>query len=210
MERVFSEDVKNSEKRQVFDIVSTLYEILEYNKKFIENKEYEQYHTTKFPDKRLVVLSCMDTRLVELLPKAMDLKNGDFKHVQSAGAIVSHPFGSIMRSILIAIYELNAEEVIIVGHHDCGMSTINAEAMIGRMKQSGISEETLTVIQNSGIKLDAWLHGFNCVEESVKRSVEIVKNHPLLPKSTPIHGMIMDPETGKMEVVVDGYENAKR
>jgi carbonic anhydrase len=188
------------------EIVKTLIEILEFNREFVEKKDYEQYHTTKFPDKRLVVLSCMDTRLVELLPKAMNLKNGDFKHVKSAGAIVSHPFGSIMRSILVAIYELNAEEVMVVGHYDCGMGTINAEKMMEKMRNQGISEETFSVLQHSGINLRAWLHGFDDVQESVKRSVETILHHPLLPQGIPVHGLIIDPATGKLDVVVNGYE----
>ncbi len=47
----------------------------------------------------------MDTRLVELLHKALNLKNGDVKIVKNAGAIINNPFGSIMRSLLIAVYE---------------------------------------------------------------------------------------------------------
>src|SRR5258708_3714148 len=85
---------------------------------FIERKEYEAFRTDRFPDKKLVILTCMDTRLVELLPRAMGFRNGDVKLVKNAGAIVSHPFGSVMRSIMVAIYELNAEEVIVVGHSE--------------------------------------------------------------------------------------------
>lgn len=68
-----------------------LEEILEYNKSFVENKEYEQYVTSKHPNKKIVVLSCMDTRLTELLPKAMNLKNGDVKLIKNAGATIMHP-----------------------------------------------------------------------------------------------------------------------
>ncbi|MFB9760913.1 carbonic anhydrase, partial [Ectobacillus funiculus] len=42
-------------------------EILSYNENFVENREYEKFQTDKFPYKRLVILSCKDTRLVELL-----------------------------------------------------------------------------------------------------------------------------------------------
>lgn len=41
----------------------------------------------------------MDTRLLELLPKAMGLKNGDAKIVKNAGAVISHPFGGVMKYI---------------------------------------------------------------------------------------------------------------
>ena len=40
--------------------------IIEFNKQFVASKSYEQYITDKYPDKRLAVLSCMDTRLTEL------------------------------------------------------------------------------------------------------------------------------------------------
>ena len=56
--------------------MNKLNEIMEYNKRFVENKEYEKYEATKYPDKKIVILSCMDTRLTELLPKALNLKNG--------------------------------------------------------------------------------------------------------------------------------------
>lgn len=54
--------------------MNRLEEILEYNKSFVENKEYDKYITSKKPDKKLVILSCMDTRLTELLPKALNFK----------------------------------------------------------------------------------------------------------------------------------------
>ena len=44
-------------------------QILTYNAQFVANKEYEPYVTDKFPAKKLAVLTCMDTRLTELLPK---------------------------------------------------------------------------------------------------------------------------------------------
>ena len=91
--------------------MTLLSEILEFNETFVKEKQFEQYATTKFPDKRIVILTCMDTRLTELLPKSMNLKNGDAKIIKSAGAVVTHPFGGIMRSIIIAVYELQADEV---------------------------------------------------------------------------------------------------
>lgn len=40
-------------------------QIINYNKTFVENKGYEKYLTDKYPDKKLAVLSCMDTRLTD-------------------------------------------------------------------------------------------------------------------------------------------------
>jgi len=36
--------------------------------------------------------------------------------------------------------------------------------------------------------------------------VELIKSHPLIPKDIVVHGLVIDPETGKLEVVVNGYE----
>ena len=44
-------------------------EILDFNEKFVAEKKYEEFTTTKFPNKKMVILTCMDTRLVELLPR---------------------------------------------------------------------------------------------------------------------------------------------
>lgn len=54
-------------------------EIVKYNEEFVARRGYEQYVTSKYPDKKLAILSCMDTRLTELLPAALGLKNGDAK-----------------------------------------------------------------------------------------------------------------------------------
>jgi len=185
--------------------MSLVSEILTHNAQFVKKREYEPYLTDQFPDKRLVVLSCMDTRLVELLPHAMNLRQGDVKVIKNAGAIVSHPFGSVMRSILVAVYELQAAEVAVVGHHQCGMTGLSCARILDKAKQRGVSEETLLTLQNAGIDLSKWLAGFETVEEGVRQSVDRVRNHPLLPKDVAVHGMIIDPTTGKLDLLEEGY-----
>ncbi|MBT2584086.1 carbonic anhydrase [Planococcus sp. ISL-109] len=187
--------------------MSLLNEILGYNEKFVQEKKYEEYRTTKFPDKRMVILTCMDTRLFELLPKAMNLKKGDVKIVKSAGAVINHPFGGIMRSLFVAVYELNADEIYIIGHHDCGMAQVKPEGIIEKMKSRGIEQSTIDLMDYSGVNLNEWLKGFDDVTESVRHSVDMVRNHPLMDKKVPVHGLVIDPTTGKLDVIVDGYED---
>jgi len=187
--------------------MTSLQSILEYNREFVEEKKYEEFITTKFPDKKMVVLTCMDTRLIDLLPRAMNLRNGDAKIIRNAGAIVTQPFGNIMRSILVALYELNAKEVFVVGHHECGMTGLNASKILEKAKSNGVPENTVDTLRNAGIDLERWLTGFDNVTQGVMKSVEIIKNHPLLPAGTPVHGLIIHPETGKLDLLVDGYEN---
>ena len=63
-------------------------EILKFNREFVANKGYEKFVTNKYPDKKIAVISCMDTRLTELLPAALGVKNGDVKMIKNAGGIM--------------------------------------------------------------------------------------------------------------------------
>ena len=112
-------------------------ELVSYNREFVKNKGYEKYITNKYPDKKIAIVSCMDTRLTELLPASLGIKNGDVKIIKNAGAIISHPFGSVIRSLMVAIYELGVVEVMIIGHTDCGAKHMNSSEMIEKMKERG-------------------------------------------------------------------------
>ena len=184
--------------------MNTLKNILEFNKVFVEKKDYEKYTSSNLPNKKAVIVSCMDTRLTELLPKAMNIRNGDVKIIKNAGATIVHPFGSALRSILVAIYEFDAKDIFIIGHHGCGMSNIEPTHIIEEMRSRGISNDTLNTLKNAGIDLNTWLKGFTCIKESVLESVNVVRNHPLMPETIRIHGLIIDPETGKLDLVIDG------
>ena len=183
--------------------------MLAFNSEFVKHRAYEELQTDKFPDKGLVILSCMDARLVELLPRALGIKNGDAKLIKNAGALVTSPWGSVMRSLLVAVYSLGAKEILIIGHHDCGMSTLNSNDVLKIVRERGIKEETISTLRYAGIDLEGWLKGFNNVEDSVRITVKTVRNHPLLPSDVPVHGLIIDPNTGQLDTVVNGYQHMK-
>ncbi|MFP3422555.1 carbonic anhydrase, partial [Bacillus sp. SIMBA_161] len=86
-----------------------------------------------------------------------------------------------MRSILVALYALGAEEVVVVGHYDCGMAAIEPSIVIEEMERRGIDPQTLKMLKSSGMDLEQWLHGFDSVEENVVHSINLINNHPLLP-----------------------------
>lgn len=177
-------------------------EILAFNETFVEKKGYEKYITNKYPDKKLAILSCMDTRLTELLPAALGLKNGDAKIIKNAGAVISHPFGSVIRSLLVAIYELGVKEILVIAHSDCGAHHMDSEEIIGRMMSRGIREETINMIRYCGIDFKSWLGGFDDTSESVKGTVDSIIHHPLIPTDVIVHGLIIDSLTGKLTQVV--------
>src|SRR5687768_10776777 len=147
----------------------------------------------------------MDTRLVELLPKAMSFGNGDVKLIKNAGALVTHPFGSVMRSLLVAVYELGAEEIVVVGHTGCGMAGLNCERVLDKAMSRGVSSDVIDTLKAAGVDLERWLRGFERVEDGVRQSVASIQGHPLLPDDVPVHGMIICSETGRLDLLVDGY-----
>lgn len=176
-------------------------EILKYNQAFVANKGYEKYITNKYPDKKIAILSCMDTRLTELLPAALGIKNGDVKIIKNAGGIISHPFGSVIRSLLVAIYELGVNEVMVIAHSDCGASHMHHEQMIEHMKNRGIKQETIDMIRFCGVDFAKWLDGFEDTEMSVKNTVAAILEHPLIPHDIMVRGYIIDSLTGLLTPV---------
>lgn len=177
-------------------------EILKFNQSFVQNQEYEKYLTSKFPDKKVAIVSCMDTRLTELLPAALGLKNGDAKIIKNAGGIISHPFGSAMRSLLIGIYELDVQEILVVGHTDCGARHTDSQKMIEKMNEHGITDANIDLVKYCGIDFDTWLGGFEDLESSIKNSVELIQKHPLVPEGVMVYGLIIDSITGELTRII--------
>lgn len=176
-------------------------QLLEFNRQFVANRQYEQFVTSKYPDKKLAILSCMDTRLTELLPAALGLKNGDAKIIKNAGGLVISPFDSAMRSLLVAVYELGVEEIMVIAHSNCGACHMNGKQMKDLMVKRGIRQDVINIIGLCGIDLDHWLEGFHDTEDSVRNTVNTIRNHPLIPQGVNLHGYIIDSVTGKLTEV---------
>ena len=177
-------------------------DILEFNRRFVEDRQYEKYVTSKYPDRKIAVVTCMDTRLVELVPAALGFKNGDIKMIKNAGGVVTEPFGSAVRSILVGIYELGIEDVLIIGHSDCGAQHISGEELLSMMRERGISQEDIDMCRFFDVDFDRWLCGFDSVEESVRSSVGLLESHPLIPDDVRIWGFVIDSHTGELKPVV--------
>ena len=176
-------------------------DILKFNSEFVARGDYKKYVTDKYPNKKLAVLSCMDTRLTELLPAALGLKNGDAKIIKNAGGLIMSPFDSAMRSLLVAVYELGVEEIMVVAHTTCGACHMSFSEFEHHMMSRGVSEEILSTIRHSGIDLDQWLEGFHDTEQSVHNTVSTITNHPLLPSDVMVRGFIIDSVTGALTEV---------
>ena len=175
-------------------------EILQFNRRFVAEKAYEPLITDKYPAKRLAVLTCMDTRLTELLPKALGLRNGDAKIIKNAGGLILSETDSAIRSLLVAIYELGVREVMVVHHSTCGACHMSYSEFKPHMLEHGIAADTLSEWEEKGIA--GWLEGFHDTEGSVRKTVAAIKEHPLVPKDITVRGFIIDSVTGELREII--------
>ena len=178
--------------------MSSIDSILAFNRDYVASKGYEKHLTDKFPDKKLAVLSCMDTRLSILLQEALGLKNGDAKIIKNAGAVIPSPWDSAMRSLIVAVYELGVTEIMVVAHTTCGACHMSFSHFKEEMLKRGIPASEL---ERTDIDLDAWLEGFHDTEKSVKDTVAAIAGHPLIPSDITIRGFIIDSATGELAEV---------
>ncbi|MGI5979321.1 MAG: beta-class carbonic anhydrase [Oscillospiraceae bacterium] len=177
-------------------------EMLAFNEKFVSEKRYLPYQTDKYPAKKIAVLTCMDTRLVTLLPAALDIQNGDVKMIKNAGAVVTEPYGETLRSLLVGILELGVEELMVIGHTDCGAAALSGEKMTAALLARGISRDAIASARECA-DFDKWFRGFDSVETSVADTVSMLRAHPLIPKDVDVHGYVMDAVTGKLTPLSD-------
>ncbi|RYL93054.1 carbonic anhydrase [Sporolactobacillus sp. THM7-4] len=180
--------------------MSQLDEILAFNQQFVKNKAYVPYEAGGRPVKKMTIVTCMDCRLIELLPKALNIKNGDAIMLKCAGGMIESPYSSTMKSILVSLYELGSEAVYVIGHTNCGMHGLESAKMIQDIKNRGIDDDAFSAVREQGVDPYEWLGGFQSVDDQVQKSVSIVKNHPLLPEETPVYGLVIDPKTGELRL----------
>ena len=190
--------------------MSQLDALLDWNRRFVETGAYEPYATGPYPDKKLAVLTCMDTRLTELLPRAMNIKNGEAKIIKIAGAWLTDPHDAAMKSLLVGVALLQVEEVFVVGHYDCGMAGEKADRLTTALTEQGIElSEAAESLGCSHLELEEWLRQRPAdPKEAVRESVRTITSHPLMPSHIPVHGLVIDPHTGKLDILLDGRVEA--
>jgi len=182
-------------------------QVLAANQKFINNlpERFVNYYqeTDKLPSRKLAIFTCMDTRLVDFLEPAMGIKRGEAKVIKNAGNSVTGPFEATIRSLIVGIFELGVNEVIVIGHLDCGVAHSTSHSITKKMLERGISPDAIKMIEN---ELESWLDNFHNPVQNVKEVVEKIRDNPLIPQDVPIHGLIFNPNNGEIEVIINGYK----
>ena len=180
--------------------------ILEHNRAFVAAGEGEGLASPKRPGKRVAVLSCMDTRLTYLLPRALGLDGGDAKLIKVAGATVIDAYGEVMRSLLVAVAELGVTDIMVVGHTDCGTCGMDPHHMLDELVEAGLPREQLDAALSVGDsddrgRIERFLTGFDELESDVVATVARIQQHPLMPPTVRVWGFTIDIETGALAPV---------
>lgn len=189
--------------------MNTLEQILQANKHFVENlpADYTSMDSgaDRFPSRELAIFTCMDTRLVDFLEPALGISRGQAKVIKNAGNSVTSPFESAIRSLVIGIFELGVKEIVVIGHLDCGLAAADSQQLIQKMLERGISADAIKMIEK---EMESWVDHFHHPLENVEEVVGKIRSNPLIPKDVPVHGLMFNPHTGDVSVVVDGYEQS--
>lgn len=149
--------------------MSRLEEILTANKEFVAHGKHdytaEDIAASKLPKKKMAIFTCMDTRLTEILEPAMGIQRGDAKIIRTVGNYLTGEFDAVIRSLMVAIYELGVEEIFVVGHYECGMAKTTADSLAAAMRAHGVTEEAIAKIHG---ELETWADAFRDPVENVK------------------------------------------
>ncbi len=149
------------------------------------------------------VISCMDPRLVGILIPALGLERDAPPQAKFAGGVVRPGDQAGVRSVLAAAVFNTATEVLVVGHTDCRMGKTSAMEVRSGLARLGVTAEAF-----GGEDPVAWLGGFPSEHQSVVASVAALRADPRIPPAMPVHGLLFNIESGRLEVVVRGYEAA--
>ncbi len=137
------------------------------------------------PGRRFAVLTCMDARLDPA--RALGLEEGDAHVIRNAGGLATD---DAVRSVVISHTLLGTQEVVVIGHTDCGMLTFTNDDLRTTLRETrGVDAEHLD------------FQPFADVHERVGSSVRRLRETPLLPGDYGVTGFVYDVATGRIEPV---------
>lgn len=173
-------------------------EILNYNKDFVENRRKQglDKKISSHAQKGVMIFTCMDTRLVGLVEDAMGFERGQVKVLKNAGNTLRRNSEDVLRCIALGALVMGIKEVFVVGHRDCGMQKLTAEKIRQAMRERCIDESAI-----DSVDLEEWAGIISDEADNVREVVRAIKEYKFMPKDVKVHGMLMDPYSGELEVV---------
>ena len=148
----------------------------------------------------LVALTCIDPRLNRLIPEMLGVPEEQFIWLRNAGNIITGALSSTMRSLALACAVKGGKEIAILGHTDCLVCKTTVMKLTDGFRALGVDRAKLPENLNEYFGL------FASERQNVMRGAEIVRQSPLIGAKVPVHGLLMDIQTGKLEWLVNGYQ----
>ena len=105
-----------------------------------------------------------------------------------------------MRSLALACAVKGGKEIAIIGHTDCQVGKTTTMELIDRFRALGVERHLLPANVNEFFGM------FASERANVIKAVDIVRQSPLIGPKIPVHGLLLDIETGKVEWLVNGYQ----
>jgi carbonic anhydrase len=135
-----------------------------------------------------------------LIPEVLGIPESEFIWLRAAGNIITDPDGSMMRSLALACAIKGAREVAIIGHTDCRVRQTTIMELTDRFRAMGIDRSRLpdNLAEYFGI--------FASEQQNVIRGAEMVRSSPLIGPKIPVHGLLVDIQSGRLEWLVNGYQ----
>jgi carbonic anhydrase len=179
--------------------------ILDANNRAVAGDSSAGLHPADFAGELPVVaLTCIDARLNAFFPNVLGIPAEQFIWLRNAGNIITGPLSSTMRSLALACAIKGGREIAIIGHNDCKVRGTTIGELTDRLKALGIDRSQLpeNLIDYFGI--------FASERQNVIRGVDVVRASPLIGPKVPVHGLMVDIQSGKLDWIVNGYETLDR
>lgn len=148
----------------------------------------------------IAALTCIDPRLNPLVPEVFGINEEDFIWLRNAGNIITSPLSSTLRSLALACALKGAKEIAIVGHTDCKVRQTTVMELTDRLKKLGLDRVHLPE------NLTEFFGLFASERQNVIKGAEIVRRSPIISPKIPVHGLLLDIQTGALEWLVNGYQ----
>jgi carbonic anhydrase len=148
----------------------------------------------------VVALTCIDPRLNKLFPAVLGVPEEHFIWLRNAGNVITGPVSSTMRSLALACAVKGGKEIAVIGHTDCQVGKTTTMQLLDKLREVGVERQLLPA------NINEYFGIFSSERANVIKSVEFVRQSPVIGRKIPVHGLLVDTETGKLEWLVNGYQ----
>ncbi len=175
--------------------------IIEANHKAVAGDSSAGLHPAEFEEELpIIALTCIDPRLNAFFPNILGVPAEQFIWLRNAGNIITGPMSSTMRSLALACAVKGGKEIAIIGHTDCQVARTTTMQLLERLKALGVDRSRLPE------NLNEFFGMFATERQNVIKACVIARQSQLIGPKIPVHGLLADIETGRLDWVVNGYD----